>query len=67
MMESAPRLATCSPRSPRSVGVGWVETGTATTLFALNLDITTQPTPQARQTVAKAILKELGVLPTASS
>lgn len=47
--------------------VGWVETGAATTLFALNLDITAPDHATARKTIAKAILTELGVLPTASS
>ena len=47
--------------------VGWVETGTATTLFALNLDITAPDHAAARKTIAKAILKELGVLPASAS
>lgn len=47
--------------------VGWIETGTATTLFALNLDITTPDHAAARKTIAKAILRELGVLPPVDS
>jgi beta-lactamase class D len=43
--------------------VGWVERGEAPAFFALNLDITDPKRhPAARMTIAKAVLRETGVL-----
>ncbi|MCR6629781.1 MAG: penicillin-binding transpeptidase domain-containing protein [Magnetospirillum sp.] len=43
--------------------VGWVERGGQTSVFALNLDVTDPAHLKARQSIAKAILGQLGLLP----
>jgi beta-lactamase class D len=53
-----------SLRTKPGVGwwVGWVERGGETSLFALNMDMTSMAENAKRQQVAKAILGELGML-----
>lgn len=46
--------------------VGWVETDTATTLFALNIDIRGPTDSEQRQRVVRSILRASGVLPAKS-
>jgi len=43
--------------------VGWVETDTATTLFALNIEINGPNDSAQRQRVARSVLRSLGALP----
>lgn len=43
--------------------VGWVETDTATTFFALNIDINGPNDGAQRQRIARSVLRSLGALP----
>lgn len=46
--------------------VGWVETDTATTLFALNIDIRGPNDSAQRQRVGRSVLRSIGALPASS-
>ena len=58
-------LGVSATRRVEPVGwyVGWVETDTATHVFAMNIDIKRPAEAAARQRVAKAVLVRAGVIP----